>query len=222
MRQETQCHALQRQLDGLRAAQHEALAAASAGAPDATQQLSPADLAAMRSQLVLAQAQLRVQAEELEAARADYDTRHALLKEAAGTARREVLGLQDANRQLQAAAERLQKQNDELLAAQLRGAQAALEPGSGAGEGWGSAGPSPAKGWGSAGPSPAKRHADTALLHALVRKQDGELSMLREDSASQAAELMRSLSALQVAHQREEDLRRQVRAGATGLHTSAV
>ena len=161
VKQDAQCQALQRQLDGLRAAQQEALAAAAAGDADAA--LSPADLSAMRGQLALAQAQLRVQAQELEAARADYGTRQELLREAAGAARREVLALQDANRSLQAAAERLQRQNDEL-AAQLRGAQAAPEPGGGSGAG---------EGWGSAGPSPAKRHADTALLHALVRKQDG-------------------------------------------------
>ena len=118
---------------------------------------------------------------------------------------------------------RLQQQNEEL-AAQLR-----------------------AMGVGS---SPAKRHMDSALLQAMIRKQDGcvrpwlrppllwywlpagrprmlrlpaepdacmlravpgcrELSLLREDSASQQEELLRSLTLLQAAHKREEDLRRQ-------------
>ena len=37
-----------------------------------------------------------------------------------------------------------------------------------------------------------------------------ELCVLREDSASQQQELMRTLALLQGAHKREEDLRRQV------------
>ena len=82
MKQEAANKELQRQLAALQDAQAAALQAALAGGEG--EGLGPADLAAMRQQLVLAQAQLHRQAEELEAARADYDARQALLKEAAG------------------------------------------------------------------------------------------------------------------------------------------
>lgn len=75
---------LQRQLAALQAAQAAALAAATADGGDASNALSAAELAAMRQQLVLAQAQLRQQSQELEAAKADYKQRQSLLKEAAG------------------------------------------------------------------------------------------------------------------------------------------
>ncbi|EFN57871.1 hypothetical protein CHLNCDRAFT_141868 [Chlorella variabilis] len=182
VKQEVQTKELQRQLAALQAAQAAALAAATADGGDASNALSAAELAAMRQQLVLAQAQLRQQSQELEAAKADYKQRQSLLKEAAGTARREVLALQAANTELQAMADRLQAQN-EALGAQLRAAHSAALEGAG--------------GSSSAGPSPAKRHTDAALLQAMLRKQDGELSLLREDSASQQEELMRTLTLLQ-------------------------
>lgn len=200
IKQEAQNKALQHQLAALQHAQAQALAAAT-DEHGADSVLGAADLASMRQQLVLARAQLEQQAEELEGARADYGTRQALLKEAAGAAqwwgemlvlalgelhfgecllllpaqpimyptltcagvaRREVLSLQGVNRELQAVADRLQQQND-ALAAQLRATQtASSELGSTGGDGWGSA-----------GPSPAKRHNDTALLQAMLRKQDG-------------------------------------------------
>ena len=83
VRQELQTKDLQRQLATLQEAQAAALAAATAD--DATQ-LSDGDLSAMRQQLLLAQAQLQQQSEELEGVRADYDQRQALLQGAAGAA----------------------------------------------------------------------------------------------------------------------------------------
>jgi hypothetical protein len=210
VRQEAQTKELQRQLGALEATQAAALAAATGsgegGNPGVA--LTPDELAALRRQLVLAQAQLRQQSEQLEGAQVDYQRRQALLKDAAGAvdrqvpvcclpapavpacpaptavhasastecgcklvrtrlvppgtagaARREVLALQDANRELQALADRLQQQN-EALGAQLR---AAREGGGGGAFG----------GPGSAGPSPAKRHIDSATLQAMLRKQDG-------------------------------------------------
>ncbi|KAL4858661.1 M-phase inducer phosphatase 2 [Chlorella vulgaris] len=185
VRQEAQTRETQRQLDTLLAAQAAALAAATANGADT---LSSADIASMRQQLVLAQAQLQQQYKELEEAQANFKQQQSLLKEAAGVARHEVLKLQAANREHQAQANRLQLQNEQLRAAQGGGVGEAL----------------------SAGPSPAKRHADATLLQAMVRKQEQELCLLREDSTSQQAELMRSLALLQAAHKGEEDLRRQV------------
>ncbi|PRW56701.1 kinesin K39 isoform B [Chlorella sorokiniana] len=208
MKQEAANKDLQRQLAVLQEAQAAALQAALAGGGEA---LAPADLAAMRQQLVLAQAQLQLQEEELEAARSDYEARQALLKQAAGTARREVLSMQAAHAELQGVAEQLRQQNEDL-AAQLRSATRAAEAAAAAQleEAGYASGGGGMEGWGSAGPSPAKRHPDPVLLQAMIRKQDGELSVLREDSATQQNELMRTLSALQAAHKREEDLRRQV------------
>ncbi len=81
IKQEAANKELQRQLATLQEAQAAALQAALAGGGEA---LAPADLAAVRQQLVLAHAQLQRQAEELDVARADYETRQALLKQAAG------------------------------------------------------------------------------------------------------------------------------------------
>jgi hypothetical protein len=81
VRQEAQTRETQRQLDTLLAAQAAALAAATANGADT---LSSADIAGMRQQLVLAQAQLQQQYKELEEAQANFKQQQSLLKEAAG------------------------------------------------------------------------------------------------------------------------------------------
>lgn len=86
MRQEAENLELQRQLGALQRAQAAAVAAAAAAARpgSTTAPPLPGELEGMRRQLLAAQAQLEKQTEELEAARADYDTRQTLLKQAAG------------------------------------------------------------------------------------------------------------------------------------------
>jgi hypothetical protein len=84
VRQEVQTKELQRQLATLQAAQSAALAAAMA---DDGAQLSDGDLSAMRQQLLLAQAQLQQQSQELQGVKADYDQRQELLQGAAGAPR---------------------------------------------------------------------------------------------------------------------------------------
>jgi hypothetical protein len=83
VRQEVQTKELQRQLATLQEAQAAALAAAST---DDGTQLSDGDLSAMRHQLLLAQAQLQQQSQELQGVKADYDKRQGLLQGAAGAA----------------------------------------------------------------------------------------------------------------------------------------
>lgn len=166
VRQEAATRELQRQLAAVQDAQAAALAAATGEAAPAAPP-SPQQLSAMREQLALAQAALAAQAAELKAAQTDYERRKGLLKEAAGAARREVLALQEANAQLQGVADHLQQQNG-LLNAQLR--EACSRPGSASSDaGLGSLGSVAL----SAGPSPAKRHMDSAMLAAMLRKQDG-------------------------------------------------
>lgn len=167
VRQEAATRELQRQLAAVQNAQAAALAAATGASAASADPPSPLQLSAMREQLALAQTALAAQAAELHAAQAEYEQRKGLLKEAAGAARREVLALQEANTQLQGVADRLQQQND-LLNAQLR--EARSRPGSATSEAGAPGGSGEAF---SAQPSPAKRHMDSAMLAAMLRKQDG-------------------------------------------------
>lgn len=87
VRQEAQTKDLQRQLGALQATQAAALAAATGDGGGNAAPLSADDLSTLRQQLVLAQAQLLQQSEQLQDAQADYKQRQALLKDAAGVRR---------------------------------------------------------------------------------------------------------------------------------------
>ena len=176
VRQDGQVKELQRQLAAVHAVQAEALAAATAadagtGVPSAP--LGPAQLDAMRRTLAMAQVALQQQAAQLEGTKAEYGMRSALLQEAAGAARREVLALQGANGELQALADRLKLQNGQLAARLKEAVASCSDVACGAAEGGAASVPAATISSSSLTASAKRRHLDPALLQAMLRRTEG-------------------------------------------------